>query len=650
MKKLFLLLVLIAPFTLKSQTQYATYNWETIPVPVVTDTVKAIDGALIKLERRITEVYTNSKNLFEEIYVYHKKVKVETHEAIDNFNKIYIPLNDVIEIINISARFISPDGKITELSKENIKKMENLENKGNYNSFVIEGAEVGGQLEYFYVLRKGFNPYGGYFVQDETPRSCVEILFSYPSKLSYIYQYNNKFPNFSTDNSKEDRTIDRVVISNIAGLQEESYAVYKPNLMSVDYCMAFNRYNSVLRTYSWAKACDNIYNNSYVLSKKELTAVQKLLNTMSIADGNTESKIRQVENWIKKNFTVDKSFESQASLADNIKLKQCNFSEIAKLYIGIFNLLGIQFENVKTSDGTKDFFHPDFDAFNYIDYTLFYFPEIDKYLTPEDNSYRLGLTPGEFQGGYGLFMKPIAYNEGLKTLGYDIRKIAVQPCTAHADSMFIDVTLDVANNLLKTTTRRIMNGDFGRQFQSMLHLIDDTKKKELVESLFEMGREQTEVLSVKYENSEPENMGVKPLTWQLALQSKSLIQEAGSDLLVKIGETIGRQSELYQKTKRVFPIKINVLHDYYRIIKVEIPTGYKIDNLNDLNMHVEMKSDEKTSCIFTSEASLKGTTLTIVSKEYYLEPNYPVSRYDEFRNVINAAADFNKKTLLLRKI
>lgn len=650
MKQQFILLLLLFPFAMMAQNEYSNYNWKTLPDPVGGDSLKAVDGAVILLERRITEVYLNSQQLFEEIYVYHKKVKVETHDAIDSYNKIYIPLNGVLEMLDISARFTSPDGKITVLSKSNIKKIENLENKGNYNSFVIEGVEVGGQIEYYYVLRKSFNPYGGYYVQDETPRAKVEVIFSYPDKLSYMYHYNNGFPEFTTDKSKEGRTIERVDIKGIAGVPEEKYAYYKPNLMSFDFTMSYNRFNSLLRLYSWSKACDNIYRNTYELTKKEKSAIQKLLIVMAIIPEGTESKVRQIENWIKKNFSVDKNFNDQPSLVENIKLKQCNFTEISKLYIALFNELDIKFENVKTGDASVEPFRPDFNAFNYLDYTLFCFPEINKYLTPEDNSYRLGLIPNEFQGEYALYMKPIIYNESLKTLGYDVKKIPVQPCFENSDSLIINVTLDIENNILKTNTKRFMYGDFARSFQSILHLMDEAKKKTLVESLFEMGQEQTDVLRIKYENSEPENIAVKPLTWDLDLQSKSLIQVAGNDLLIKIGETIGRQSELYQETQRVFPIQIGILHDYYRLITVTIPEGYKVDNLQDLNMHVEMKTDNKTGCIFTSEASLVNNTLTIKSKEYYLESNYPATRYEEFRKVINASADFNKKILLLRKI
>jgi hypothetical protein len=614
------------------------------------DTIKAIDGAVILLERRITEVYVNKENIFEETYVFHKKIRVETHEAINSFNKIYIPLNNVLDIIDIAARFVSPSGKETVLSKNSIKQIENLENKGDYKTFVIEGAETGGQIEYYYVLRKSFNPYSGYYVQDDTPRANVEVIFSYPKKLTYLFRCNNGFPAFVADDTKTEQTIQRAQVAYVPGIPEEKYAHYRPNMMSFDFTLAYNLYGSSLRVYSWSKACDKFYNNHYVLTSKEKSAIKKLLTQMALTAVTTEEKIRQIENWVKQNFKVDKNLESQASLTDNIKLKQCNFGDVSKLYVSLFEAAGINFEYVKTGDATEQAFKPDFDAFNYLDYTLFYFPELNKYLTPEDNSFRLGLIPAEFQGQYGLFMKPLVYNEALKTLGYELRSIPNQPCQENSDSLDIKVAIDVINKLLKTNTKRVMNGDFARAFQSILHLLDDTKKKELVESLFAMGKEQTEVLRLKYENNAPENIGVKPLIWDLDLQSKSLIEDAGEDLLIKIGETIGRQSELYQENQRMLPISVGILHDYYRKITLTIPQGFKVDNLNDLNMHVEMKTDGKTGCIFTSEATLTGNVLTIISKEYYLEPGYPASRYEEFRKVINAAADFNKKTLLLRKI
>ncbi len=633
-----------------AQSSYSKYSWNTMPVSNQADTMKAVDGAVILLERRITDIYVNKQRNFEETFIFHKKIKVETDKAINRFNKIYISLNNVLEIVDMAARFILPDGKETIVSKNNIKQIENLENVGDVKTFVIEGAEAGGQIEYYYILRKEFNPYGGFYVQDETPRANVEVIFAYPKKLAYIFRLNNGFPEFEEDDTDSEITVKRATITNVEGITEERYAYYKPNLMSFDYTLAYNRYQSSLRVYSWAKACNNIYNNSYIFTKKETAAAKTLLKQINLSERDELQRIRDIENWVKKNFKVDKHLQKQTDLAKNIKLKQCNFYDVTRLYIALFQEAGITFEMVKTGDNSEQPFRPDFDAFNYLDYTLFYFPNVNEYITPEDNAYRVGILPSEFQGGYGIFMKPIAYNEMLKTLGYEIRKIPVHECKLNGDSMFVSITIEPENNILKAKTRRVMFGDFARSFQSYLHLLDDTKKRELVESVFSLGKDQTEVLSMNYQNSAPENIALKPLIWDMELQTKSLIEEAGTDLLIKIGETIGRQIELYQKEERKLPIVVGILHDYYREIKFAIPDGYKIANLNDLNMHIEMKNDGKTSCIFTSEASLQQNVLTIISKEYYLDSGYPASRYDEFRSVINAAADFNKKTVLLQKI
>jgi hypothetical protein len=144
-------------------------------------------------------------------------------------------------------------------------------------------------------------------------------------------------------------------------------------------------------------------------------------------------------------------------------------------------------------------------------------------------------------------------------------------------------------------------------------------------------------------------MGQKPISWDVDCSATALVENAGDDVIIKIGETIGTQSELYQSTTRKLPIKIDVLRNYYRKIVFNIPEGYTVTNPADLNMHVEMLNKGKTSCIFTSEAKIIGNQLIILSMEYYSEPDYPVSRYDEFRNVINASADYNKKTLVLKK-
>ena len=145
------------------------------------------------------------------------------------------------------------------------------------------------------------------------------------------------------------------------------------------------------------------------------------------------------------------------------------------------------------------------------------------------------------------------------------------------------------------------------------------------------------------------DIAVKPLKWNVDLTANSLVEQAGNDLIVKIGETIGEQSELYQETKRKLPIVVSEVHNYFRKLIFEIPEGYSVSNLSDLNMNVEMQNNGKVSCCFTSWYELSGNKLIVYSREYYTENGYPADLFESFRKVINAAADFNKKTIILSK-
>ena len=70
-----------------------------------------------------------------------------------------------------------------------------------------------------------------------------------------------------------------------------------------------------------------------------------------------------------------------------------------------------------------------------------------------------------------------------------------------------------------------------------------------------------------------------------------------------------------------------------------------------LNIFKEYISvDGNSSAKFLSEATLNGDKLNINITEYYKELRYNKKRYQEFREVINAAAEFYQSNVLLQKI
>ena len=113
---------------------------------------------------------------------------------------------------------------------------------------------------------------------------------------------------------------------------------------------------------------------------------------------------------------------------------------------------------------------------------------------------------------------------------------------------------------------------------------------------------------------------------------------------------IGPQSELYNDDKRQIPVENTFNRGYERVIKVNLPAGYSVKNPDDLNFNViydNRGSDSPFS--FVSTHTIEGNVLTIRVNEYYKEIYAPLDRYEDYRKVINAAADFNKVVLVLEK-
>ena len=137
--------------------------------------------------------------------------------------------------------------------------------------------------------------------------------------------------------------------------------------------------------------------------------------------------------------------------------------------------------------------------------------------------------------------------------------------------------------------------------------------------------------------------------WILTFDGKDLIQKAGPNYLFSIGKIIGAQSELYQETKRILPVEIQYPHYYTRKIKVILPKGIVAKNLEKFNMNFKSDINNKTEAGFYSKFAINENEINIENSEFYNIINYPLAKFDEYKAVINAAADFNKIVIMLSK-
>ncbi len=318
-----------------------------------------------------------------------------------------------------------------------------------------------------------------------------------------------------------------------------------------------------------------------------------------------------------------------------------------KLYVAVLEYLNIEHELVLTSDREQLKFDKDFEANNFLTDFLIYFPTPNAYLSPTETGSRYGFPPGKLTNNYGLFIKEIAVGDFKSGLG-KIKYIEPVLADSTVDRMVIDVQFDendLSKNLIEL--ERSFTGYYAMSIHPYMGLVKDKDKDELIQGLARSMNDNVQVIKKEIRNEDPKYFGVKPLDFIISLESDAFTEKAGKKLLLKVGELIGQQIQMYQEKKRILPLENEFMRSYYRTINITLPKGYKVANLEDLNMNNSYKKDGQELLVFKSYYQLNGNILSITADEHYRINIIDTSIFEDFRKVINSAADFNKITLVL---
>ncbi len=654
-KAIILLIILLTVQIVKSQkSQYLPYDFKKIQTLSASEDEKfKKNGSVILNESRILDFFYNDKGNLECNEIFHKTIKVYNQAEIDDNNQIYLSMEDANELIEIKARFISKDNKITEVDKHNIKTLENLESKGDYKIFAIEGVAVDGIIDYYYIIKTSPSLYSGYYVQSSIPKFNVSIIISLPQNLRMVTKtYNNLKEMKDTLLETLEKRVYTLSSDFIPALESEPYSLYKSNLQRVEYVVCYNYSKNRTRFYTFNEAAQTYYDNLNTLEKSENKALKSFISEMKISNKlSAEEKIRKVELFIKTHINfIKKSGEEFVAIDKITTNKYANSTGLIRLYINIFKEMDIDAQPLFTCDKSNKVFDKNFDAWNSLDDNLIYFPEIKKYMIPDHWAFRLGLIPEDFIDNYGLFFKRTKVSD-IESYIPETKLISFPTYHESGDSIFLEVKLTEELTNTKSDLRRVLTGYSASEIQPFYKLMDADQKKDILKHFAALSIETAKTENVKVKNTEPEDFYVKPLIISCDIENAGFIEKAGSNVLIKIGEMIGPQAELYNENKER---KLEVVHNhnrhYYRKIIIHLPKGYKVSNLTDLNMNVHINDGDFPSAAFISKASLKGEILEVDMLEYYSKMKYSISEYEVFKAVINAAADFNKKILILTEM
>lgn len=627
---------------------YEGYNWETNPSYNIEESDK--DMVAIK-DKIVTEFYFEDQNLTE-YYLEHKILWLNSDDRIEEYNKIYLAFSNKTSLKVSKARVIKKTGEIIELDESKILSAENEETGRKYNYFALEGLQKGSIVEYYYVIKRRPTYQGARVdIQNDYNKKAVEFDLYAPSNLLFTFKSFNLNSTVTKDETSTEKMHWQLAIKDVVGIDKEEQSPYRAALGYVMYKLHQNTANNIIIT-SYNEVAQNLFAFYYPeYNEEETKLINKFAKNIKLNndDENEEKKARIIDLYIKENIYIsDNDSENLKNLSNVINTKTANETGIVKLYVALFKKFNITHEMVLTSNRTKLKFDREFEATNFLQEFLFYFPASKKYLSPSKFGTRFGFPPPYYMDNYGLFVTGYNINGKRKAFS-EVKYIEGITASSSTDEMVINVYFnkeDFSQNTI--TLERKLNGYYAMNIQPFMNLIPANRKNEVIDETFAQNTDKNaKVLKRVLINEDPSLFGVKPFVVKFDISSEYFVEKAGNKYLFKLGDLIGPQMEMYQEKKRILPLEAEFNRSYYRTIKIHIPEGYKISNLDDITIKNSYTAKGKEVFIFDSYYTLDSNILTVTADEHYRESIVAPEIFEAYRTVINSAADFNKVTLIL---
>lgn len=613
--------------------------------------LKSVEELEVLDERTVEYAYDKDNNLFEYFYI-HEIRYVNSNDAIDRSNKIYISLARTIELIGYDVRVVLANGKVNSMGEDALKEGTNEDNQ-KVNFFAVSGAEKGSFIEYYYLIKRNPSLSGTIQTfQANAPKARVLFKIISPENLFFSTKSLNGFPEMREDTTLEERNMLVADTAMVPKMFDESFANEDGSKQKVIYQLYFNTAKGKKNPYNYGLVSQNIYDNlCNNVTKEENKAIEKILKSANIKYApDEETKIRSIEGYVKKNFNFNDINDSRLSNIETIvQLGAMNENGAARMFCLLFDKAGIEKEIVVTSSRFKTPFPKDYESYVFLNNFLIYFPSINKYMSPFSQTFRLGLVPGEYTENYGLYIRKVSLGD-INTGAGKVKFIAAYPATTTQNNMTVKVNMNKDFDSLDIDLRQEFLGYNAQNFQPYFEYIDKDKLREYEENIVRQFQKEISIKSIKIENKGSDNLMLFPLIVNSKSSSQHFIEKAGPKILLKFGELIGPQSELYQASARILPVENAYNRTYHREITFTIPEGYQVKNLAELNMKVQPFLGKNDAAGFTSTYTQEGNTIKLVCDEYYNVIHLPLETYESYRSVINAAANFNKIVLVLEKL
>lgn len=619
--------------------------------PVVPAEVKTMTEDIVILRRTvINDIQEEAGDMFE-YSLTHYTIFLRDAGAIEKENKVYVSLNNAIDVVKVEARSIMPDGTVNVLEQADFKRATDDEERGSYLYFAFEGLVPGSIVDYYHVVKRSPNLRGdSETLQAGAPILRQDVHLLNPSRLVYKSKSYQGTPEALFDTSDATTQHMRWEMSNVPALEDEESANMGAAKMRICYKLDripdrnlkdFSGYVNATKLYHGI-----IYQEGAPKQKKDIAA---LVKKMEIPKGAEElTKVRMAEDYIKTHFQLlDQNVDELLLVESVLKNKACGTVGAMALMCAVLRELGVEHQIVVTSDRMRIPFDKDFESYLFLQDMALFLPSLGKYMDPTDAGLRLGYLDSGNMGNHGLFIKNFDVGGTITGVG-TVKYIEPLPDNATVHDHIFDIRIGPDADACEMDFVNKLTGYYAT-LQCYYSLLDEEKRAELQHNLVEYLVENSEEQSLTAENGESKLFGVEPFIIKGKVKTRKFSASAGDKMLFKVGELIGPQVEMYSEKPRKLPVDDDYNRQFNRSITITLPAGWKVQNLADFAIDKHLDMDGKRQLAFECKATQEGNIVKIDIAEYYKQSRLPLDQYEGYRTVVNAAADFNKLALVLVK-
>jgi len=583
----------------------------------------------------------------EEVSVYdtrHFKTKIN---KINNpsENEIIISKINNSEIVDVRSKIISQDTIVSYGFSEMKKMINDSESNENYDFYRIPNIKDGDIVEVMYTVKKEFNFNGNKIIEESYPILSSKFLLIENDFKSNIKIYNSNISSVK-DTVFDGKKSKLVSFKNLNSTANEQYATPIANKIKISY-QCYENKDDVSQIEYWENLVQNVSELFFpkTINQKAKEILKEIKYGYVKIPWNETKIANAIDEYIKINFTI--SDEDDPKLNDIefiLNNKISNDFSIIQVYTSLFKEANIEYEVAITCNRYFLKFDPEFFDPNQLREFLIYLPNQEKYITPNRIEYRVSEAPEDLLGNYGIFID--------KNLDYYFSEVT--QFDKDFSQIKKNIKVNISKNLkkIKINESRSFSGYWAITNRNYVYLSENEKTDFLIDFFTINGLNNKEVNKYEIRNFDISNNSFNnPLLINSTLTTSDLVEKKEGLIYLKIGKVIGQQSNLFEEKERINPIEINFPNSYDYNIKVNIPRGYRIVDFSELNKSKEYISvDGNSTAKFQSKVTVNGDKLSINIKEYYKELRYNKKRYQEFREIINAAAKFYDSTILLEKI